>query len=303
MTMSKAMENPESRFSAVLVSAANLPGVRINRDAYLRKALARYCSEEQIRRAIQESPAAAGVPLEVLDRAANESIGYEATKASALSAAAGIPGFIALPATVPADVAQYFGHMLRIAQKLAYLYSWPDLFSDGSDDLDDATKGVLTLFLGVMFGTQSANAAVGKVAGAMSKQVAKKLPQKALTQGVVYPIVKKVAGYLGVEMTKQTFAKTVSKAIPVVGAVVSGGLTLATYLPMAKRLKKHLAGLDLTKPAEGVADVEFVEVHESTVGGIGQQDANDAALEAKSPRSSWLTEKGRRISQPFQRGH
>ncbi|QES24584.1 hypothetical protein DEJ46_13975 [Streptomyces venezuelae] len=253
------MENPESRFSAVLASAASLPGVRIDREAYLRKALSRYCSEDDIRRAIEETPAAAGIPLGILDRAADDSIGYETAKASALSAAAGIPGFLALPATVPADMAQYFGHMLRIAQKLAYLYSWPDLFSADSDGVDDATKGVLTLFFGVMFGTQSANAAVGQIAGMMSKEVAKKLPQKALTQGVVYPIVKRVAGYLGVQMTKQTFAKTVSKAIPVVGAVVSGGLTFATYRPMAKRLKNHLAGLELTKPAHRAADAEFVD--------------------------------------------
>ncbi|MFJ9935356.1 hypothetical protein ACIRSJ_19835 [Streptomyces virginiae] len=284
MAMSKGIENPELRFSAALVRAANLPGVRINREAYLRQALGRHCSEEQIRQAIEETPAAAGIPSEVLDKAANDSISYETTKASALSAAAGIPGLLFLPATVPADVAQYFGHMLRIAQKLAYLYSWPDLFSGENDEMDDATKGVLTLFIGVMFGTQSANAAVGKVAGLMSKQVAKKLPQKALTQGVIYPIVKKVAGYLGVQMTKQTFAKTVSKAIPVVGAVVSGGLTLATYLPMAKRLKKHLSGLDLTKPTHLVVDaevVEDIEVHEPPASGrVQQHDTDDTVPSA-----------------------
>ena len=184
-------------------------------------------------------------------------------------------------------MAQYFGHMLRIAQKLAYLYSWPDLFSGDNDELDDATKGVLTLFIGVMFGTQSANAAVGKVAGMMSKQVAKKLPQKALTQGVIYPIVKKVAGHLGVQMTKQTFAKTVSKAIPVVGAVVSGGLTLATYLPMAKRLKKHLSSLELTKPTHRVVDVEVVEVHEFLATEHAEQyDPDDSAVERENPHSS-----------------
>lgn len=260
MATSGVIENPESHFSAVLMGAANLPGVRIDRAAYLKSALVRYCSEDQIRRAIEETPAAAGIPLEVLDRVADESINYETAKASALSAAAGIPGLLFLPATVPADLAQYFAHMLRIAQKLAYLYSWPDLFSADSDDLDDATKGMLTLFVGVMFGTQSANAAVGKVAGEISKQVAKKLPQQALTKGVIYPIVKKVASYLGVQMTKQTFARTVSKAIPIVGAVVSGGLTLATYLPMAKRLKNHLSSLELTKPKDKVLDVQVVDV-------------------------------------------
>ncbi|MET7764530.1 hypothetical protein ABZS71_21820 [Streptomyces sp. NPDC005393] len=286
MKQGKGIENPESRFSAVLVSAAKLPGVRINREAYLRSALARHCSEDDIRRAIEETPAAAGITVEVLDKVANDSIRYETAKVSALSAAAGIPGILALPATVPADVAQYFGHMLRIAQKLAYLYSWPDLFSDDGDDVDDATMGVLTLFFGVMFGTQSANAAVGKVAGMMSEQVAKKLPQKALTQGLIYPIVKKVAGYLGVEMTKQSFAKSVSKAIPLVGAVVSGGLTFATYLPMARRLKRHLSGLELAKPSHRVVDGEVVEDHGPFATPHAEQHGADAtAIKLEEPQS------------------
>ncbi|MFE5144266.1 hypothetical protein ACFRDV_42780 [Streptomyces fagopyri] len=291
MKQGKDIENPESRFSAVLVSAAKLPGVRINREAYLRSALARHCSEDDIRRAIEETPAAAGIADDVLDKVANDSIRFETAKVSALSAAAGIPGVFALPATVPADMAQYFGHMLRIAQKLAYLYSWPDLFSDEGDDVDDATMGVLTLFFGVMFGTQSANAAVGKVAGMMAEQVAKKLPQKALTQGVIYPIVKKVAGYIGVQMTKQTFAKTVSKAIPLIGAAVSGGLTFATYLPMAKRLKKHLSSLPLAKPShqamdEEVVDGEVVEDQGPFATGHGEQHGADApAAKLEEPQS------------------
>ena len=220
--------------------------------------MSRHCSADEIRRAIEDTPAAAGIPLAILDKAADESIRYETAKVSAVSAAAGIPGLLFLPATVPADLAQYLGHMLRIAQKLAYLYSWPDLLSDDGDDLDDATKSVLTLFVGVMFGTQSANAGLGTVAGMLSKQVAKKLPRQALTKGVIYPTVKKVAGYLGVQMTKQTVAKAVSKAIPVVGAVVSGGLTLATFLPMAKRLKKHLSGLPLARPEHQIVNAEVV---------------------------------------------
>lgn len=255
--MSEVVENSEARFSAVLAAAAKLPGVRINRDAYLRNALARRCSEEEIVRAIEENPAAAGISLEVLDKAARDSIRYEASKVTAISAAAGIPGFVFMPATLPADMTQYFGHMLRIAQKLAYLYSWPDLFSD-NDELDDATKGVLTLFIGVMFGAQSASTAVGKLSTVISEQVVKQLPQKALTKGVIYPIVKKVAKYLGVEMTKQTFAKGVSKAVPVIGGLVSGGVTLGTYLPMAKRLKRHLASLELTRPTHQVVDVQVV---------------------------------------------
>lgn len=272
----KEMEDPGSHFSTVLVAAAKLPGVRINRETYLRKALARHCSEEQIKVAIEETPAAAGIPLDILEKAANDSIKYETAKVSAASAAAGLPGLLFLPATVPADLAQYMGHMLRISQKLAYLYSWPDLFS--GDDMDDATEGVLTLFVGVMFGTHSATTAVTKAAEAMSKEVAKKLPQKALTKGFIYPLVKKIAGHLGKEMTKQTFARTVSKAVPVVGAVVSGGLTFATFRPMAKKLKNHLAELDMTKPTLRVEDVEVVlEREPSATDYVEQSDGDDAA--------------------------
>ncbi|MFJ8887173.1 hypothetical protein ACIRJR_27715 [Streptomyces sp. NPDC102402] len=274
MVTSEMGENAESRFSALLAGAARLPGVRIDREAYLRTALARHCPEDQLRRAMEENPAAAGIPLDVLDKVANDSIRYETAKVSALSAAAGLPGALALPATVPADLAQYVAHMLRVAQKLAYLYSWPDLFSVDKDELDDATKSVLTLFFGVMFGTQSANAAVGKVAEAVAEQVAKKLPQQALTKGVVYPVVKKIAQYLGVEMTKQTFAKSVSKAIPLVGAAVSGGLTYATFRPMSRRLKAHLSGLDLAKPVGG----------QVIVGEVIQDEDRPAADEAKIPK-------------------
>ncbi|MEU4156967.1 hypothetical protein [Actinoplanes sp. NPDC026670] len=246
------MSGSEMAQSQVLVGAAKLPGVRIDRAAYLRDALKRFCTEDEIRRAIDESPAAAGIPREFLDRAANESINSEAGRASALSAAAGLPGLLFLPATVPADAAQYFGHMLRIAQQLAYLYSWPDLFGD---DVDEASEGVLTLLVGVMVGIRPAGDAVERVAGLLAEEPSR----ESITKGLVYPVVAKVAAYLGVEMAKQTFARSISKAVPILGAVVSGGFTLATFLPMARRLKNHLAGLPLANPAHRVISADFEE--------------------------------------------
>lgn len=247
MTPPNEIENPGTKFTQVLDAAAKLPGVRINREQYLRSALKRHCSEAQIDAAVSTSPAVAGIPMNIITEAANTSIKYETSKVTGISTVAGIPGGLAMIGTVPADLVQYMGHMLRIAQKLAYIYSWPDLFADG-EELDEATEGVLTLFVGVMFGVQIAQGGVAKLAGMIAANVAKKLPQQALTKGLIYPVVKKVAGYIGVSMTKKMFASGVAKAIPLVGAVLSGGLTLGTFLPMSKRLQKHLASLELTKP-------------------------------------------------------
>jgi len=236
----------ESTFTQALSVAVKLPGVRIDRRAYLRAALRRHCTRTQIEQAIATTPAAAGIPLEVITAVANTSIAFETSKAAGLSAAAGLPGGLVMIGTVPADAAQYIGHMLRIAQKLAYVYSWPDLF-DG-DDLDEATAAILTLFVGAMIGVQAAQGGIASVSALIAAQIVKKLPQQALTKGAIYPVVKKVAGYLGVQMTKRLFASGIAKFVPVAGAVLSGGLTLATFLPMAKRLQKHLASLELTKP-------------------------------------------------------
>ena len=247
MPETRDLEGSATKFSQVLEAAAKLPGVRIDRTSYLHTALKRYCTDQEIERAVAESPAAAAIPRHVIKEVADTSIRYETSKTTSLSALAGIPGGFAMIGTVPADLAQYMGHMLRVVQKLAYIYSWPDLFGE-DEELDEATESMLVLFVGVMFGAQLAQSGVAKVAGLIAEQVAKKLPQQALTKGAIYPIVKKVASYLGVKMTTQIFANGVSKIVPVIGAAVSGTVTLGTFLPMSKRLQKHLASLELTKP-------------------------------------------------------
>lgn len=250
MSQNEVSKKKAARFSNLLEQAATLPMVRIDRESYLRSALSRHCNEEQIEKAISETPAAAGIPASVIKSAANDSINFETSKVTALSTAAGLPGILWLPATVTGDMAQYVAHVLRIAQKLAYLYSWPNLFSETGEKMDDGTESVLTLFVGVMVGVQGATVAVEKLAVIVAERVATELPKHALTKGALYPAVKSVAASLGVKMTTRTFASGLSKVVPVLGAAVSGGITLGTYLPMAKRLQKHLASLEITKRDE-----------------------------------------------------
>jgi hypothetical protein len=45
---------------------------------------------------------------------------------------------------------------------------------------------------------------------------------------------------LGIQVTKTSFSRGVAKVVPVIGGIVSGGLTFATYRIQAKRLKKAL---------------------------------------------------------------
>lgn len=240
--MNKPVATQSIDFNALLKSAVGLPGVRIDRTAFLSAALLPYFSDDVVQKAVAVNPAYAGISSEQIMKLANSCIKNESTKVTALSFAAGIPGGLAMIGTIPADLVQYFGHILRILQKLIYLYGWQELF-DANGQIDDETANLLTLFTGVMFGVNGAANAIYKIADSAAQKTAKNLAQKALTKGAIYPIVKKVATALGIKMTKDVFAKSVSKVIPIIGGVASGGLTYATYKPMAMKLRNHLSTL------------------------------------------------------------
>lgn len=236
---------PQAFFMNALISAATLPGVRIQRDDFLRRTLSRHCTPEQVEAAVATTPARAGLTPALVERLAKEAVHQEATRVSAISAAAGVPGGFAVLGTAGLDMAQNLAHVLRVSQKLAYLHGWPDFF-DG-EEFDDATKGVLTLFTGVMFGAHGAAQGVTKLSALIATRVVTELPKRVLGRSTLYPLIRRIATQLGVRMSKEVFAKGVSKIVPVIGGVVSGGLTLATFWPMASRLRRHLAGLDLAR--------------------------------------------------------
>ncbi|HCA08143.1 TerB family tellurite resistance protein [Chryseobacterium sp.] len=158
---------------------------------------------------------------------------------TATSTVAGIPGGLAMFGTIPADLGQFYVHILVLAQKLGYIYGWPDLL-DENKNVTEGTRNVLTLFVGVMFGAQTANKAISEVGKSFAIQVGKRLPQQALTKTVYYPVVKEVGKWIGIKITKDIFAKGVGKVIPLVGGAVSGGITYISFNAMSKKLQKHL---------------------------------------------------------------
>lgn len=248
--MSKNLDlTSESKFFSIIKAGMKMPGTKINREDFLRKELSHYFEESIVIEAIKNNPAKAGITVSQIDKIAKSCINNETYKVTTISTVAGMPGGFALIGTVPADTAQYFAHIIRILQKLIYLYGWQEIYnSDG--DFDDETMNILVLFIGIMFGVSVASKIVLELSGKVALNVQKAIVNKALTKGVVYPIVKKVASILGVKVTKDVFAKTIGKAVPIIGGGISGALTYVTFKPSAIRLEKHLKSLP-------TADVNF----------------------------------------------
>ena len=264
----KAVKN-EMTFEKILAAAMHTPGVRINREKFLRKELIRYCSEDVIDDAIKNNPAKAGISKELINKISKQVINYETTKVTALSVAASLPGEPAPIGAAAADITSYFAFILRTVQELAYLYGF-EQFNLNEDDVDSETMNYLLVFMGVMFGVQGAASVLKKFADVLAKNIAKKLAQKSLTKGVIYPIVKKVALSVGIRMTKQIFADGVASAVPVLGGALSGGLTFAMFKPGCMKLRKNLMSYNLCDPEyyKVIIDTDYVVGNE-----VGEEHA------------------------------
>ena len=147
---------------------------------------------------------------------------------------------------------------MKLAQEISYIYGYHDLWNN-QDELTEEAKNTLILYLGIMLGVTSAGSVVRILSKRLSIQAVKKIPQKALMKTFYYPILKKILAIFGAKLTKSTFAKGVSKAIPVLGGVVSGGINYASMKPMAMRLKDELSKNIGYTQEDAEKDLEILE--------------------------------------------
>lgn len=219
-------------------AAMRIPGVSVDREEFLRTTFQKYGNTDKLStHGPQEIYSS-----DVLDKVANSVIRRHTTEATALSAAAGIPGgFGAVPATI-GDLSQFYAHLLIVGQKLGYVYGMEDL-RKGQSSFDEESNRILIIMLGVAFGVEGANQVMSKIAKVAIKKYAKdviaKSAEKSLA-GVVSRMVIKIMEALGMKVSEKSASNFVGKAIPVVSGVISGAITYATFPPMARKLKKTM---------------------------------------------------------------
>jgi len=225
-------------WSRVLSAVLDLPGVKVNRVAFLRKELKAYCSAQKLDMLESVRPYTI-VSDRVIDTVAQKCINRHTTLATTASTIAGLPGGLAMAATIPGDITQYYFHVVVLSQKLAYLYGFPD-FCDDEGQLTEMTSDLLTIFMGAMMGVKVADQGISELAKGMAKQAVGRLPRVAIAKATIYPIATRIAAVAGMKLTKEGFAKGFGKLIPIAGGIFSGSLTLLTFKPGARRLQKRL---------------------------------------------------------------
>ena len=218
-------------------AVSKLPMVRVDREMFLRK---HFGDSKHLDVILDRGPQVVYSP-DSLRKKADALIKNSAAKTSMLSVASGLASnpAVMIPAG-GADVAQYIGFAINLAQQIAYLFGEDDLF-DGGGQLSEPAQLRVIAYLGAMFGAAGASALVANTSKIAGANLGKKVAAQALTKTAWYPLVKKVGAVIGVKITKKTVEKTITKSVPVVGGAISGALTYATFRPMGHRLADTLA--------------------------------------------------------------
>ena len=235
----------------IISKVIQIPYVKVDRNKFLAEVFS--SKVDLLESIINNGPVEATISREEINHIANKLIIKRTSQSSIASFAAGIPGGLAMAATIPADILQFFGMSLRLAQELSYLYGTADLWKNGQVD-DEKVKNQLILYCGVMFGVSGAISGVRVLSTQVAKTVLKKIPQKALTKTFWYPMIKKICSFVGYTLTKKTLASGVSKAIPIIGGVISGTINFASMMPMARKLNGTL-----DKAVFDYSEEEFIE--------------------------------------------
>ncbi|MFZ7135827.1 hypothetical protein ACLSZP_06525 [Avibacterium avium] len=232
------MTTEKSNALTIITTALSLPGVKVNREAFLLETLKVSAEDREL--LLEKGPIKSGLfTQEKVKEIAKSICSQKTLKTTSASFLAGLPGGVAMAATIPADTAQFFGFTLRLAQEVAYLYGVEDLW-DGDELLEEKVQGELMLYLATMFGVAGASSALRIISARVAANIGKNIAKTALTKTIWYPIVKSVGKYLGIKITKDTVARGAAKVIPILGGITSGALTYFTMKKMTERLIKAL---------------------------------------------------------------
>lgn len=229
-----------------LRGVTRIKGAHVSRESFLRSELRGRDYSTEVEAALASSPEEADVPASVLDEIANDVIDSETKRASAISFGTGIPGGFAILASVPADITQFYVHAYRIMQKLSYLYGWPS--TEKYDDEDVIQQ--IAQFLGVMLDVKGAQSSLNGFVQTLAMPASERSSQTGIRARVSQArTAREVFKKVGSQVARRNVARQVTKVVPIIGGVVSGGLTFVTLKSQAKRLKEALQEMPAPKLA------------------------------------------------------
>ena len=227
-------------FDDIVAQAIRLPGTSVNRADYLTEVVGAKHAPLIVHASVETTPRQAGLTPREIEKIAKKSLGRDGRRTTALSFAAGIPGGVAGAVTIPADLVQFYGYLIRAIQKLTYLYGWRDLVHIDANQADVATAAALVIMLGVMSKVGRADDALARLARLRASGADDTRLRTALAARAMQEEVNAISSELTKRLAHRLTGQVAGKAVPIVGGIVSGFITGSGFDEMAKRLLAQL---------------------------------------------------------------
>lgn len=242
----KSNKTEEYKIDDIISNVLKVPGIKVDRAEFLKTTFVH--EDVDIKKIIEVGPVEANCSEKMLAEKAEQIINANTIETASISFGLGIPGGLAMAATIPADLIQFYGKVLKMAQELIYLYGAKDLWNDGMFD-NKKVRNQLIMYLGVMLGATGATEAVRLFASHFVKKILEKSTKESLKKKIFTTVAKKIGQAVGVKLVRETTTKGVFKILPVLGGVISGAMTCVSMKNMGKRLADTLykANFDYSK--------------------------------------------------------
>lgn len=256
------MANNESLLPQIISGAMKVPGVRVDRESFLRKELQGKVSDDIIESAVNYGTKTAGIPVELIEKLARNSINSKSLLTITASFVSGLPGgLVGLLGGSSVDVIQYYANFFNLAQKLMYLYGYRDI-----SDLDSSQEDIMIVVMGVASGVEVANAFLKRVLTETAVKWQEKVIAKQAGKSAFKVISEKVMVTLGkksaTRISEEQAAKIFGKSVPLLGGILSGIISAATFKPMAKRLNTSLNEFYTYNSNNDSSDIIYVDFRE-----------------------------------------
>lgn len=237
----------ELRLESIIEAAMGLPGVKVSREIFLTECFANTAIDLHV--LLDEGPVAAGCTAQTLDTMAQELIARRTNTSSAASFLAGLPGGLLMGMAIPADMLQFYGFSLRMAQELAYLYGMGPIWTEDAAQRDTAI-GRLILLCGAMFAVPGADSAVRLMTAHVRCE---EETDPAFWMAAVRPVGRGVS----VQAAKTSAISGIAKTLPLLGGVASGAATFTSMRAMGRNLAAVLEDVRFDYTTEDIrADME-----------------------------------------------
>lgn len=224
--------------NSLILKIIDNAATRVDRGTFLREVLFAYkpnLSQDKQQQFLENPVKAIGVDDVTL--IADKIIKNAVWGTTSLSFLAGLPGGVWGVAAAAPDIVQNMRNYIVLSQKLAYIYGVN--FYENANSSDEYRNSSTLLCLGFMLGANGVDVLIQKLLNNAWQNSSKEFVEYIMkTAG--FAIAKKIAAKLGEKLTKKGVTNFVSKAVPVLGGIISGGLTYVSFKSAATVMQKKL---------------------------------------------------------------